>query len=548
MSALLTHLLVQAARPRLIPSKLSHVSQPSEGLLILSLYGPDGETRHLGFSLRLGNPLFFLAPKRPPAKPKPTNFVMSLRKHLEAARLSALEQSPGERLARFRFRTPGGEYLLVYEGLSKYPNLILVGPDNSILSAVRYLNDVERPVLPQAPYAPPPHPKDKPNLWDLDGAALETLSSAVAPADRARWIRVAFRGSDIELSAHLSADPLGPGKAWDALRSRLGSGWGPLEVEAGPPPVLRLFPQGTGRLFDDPLEAASFFLGRLDSHEAFLSVRRRLEQEIRTSLKREKRLLEKLKGDRAEAERADQYQWWGELIMAHLHAIPPHQTEVELEDLARGTGGSVRVRLDPGLTPLDNARKFFRKSQKGERGLSRVAEREREVKERVERLKGVQHALPALTTADEARQAWDQLFKAKPVEKKPPPPREAKTPTPNVTRRRLDKSWELVAGSSAAANDYVTFQLAQSEDLWFHARDFPGSHVILRRLQRDTPVVEAHVMTAAREAASRSKAPPGSKVTVSYTERKYVKRIPGMAAGLVTFSKERSLVVESRPR
>jgi predicted ribosome quality control (RQC) complex YloA/Tae2 family protein len=108
----------------------------------------------------------------------------------------------------------------------------------------------------------------------------------------------------------------------------------------------------------------------------------------------------------------------------------------------------------------------------------------------------------------------------------------------------LNKDWELCAGSSAAANEYVTFQLAQPEDIWFHVRDFPGSHVILRRLRRDAILVENLVFEAALLAASKSKAPKESKVTVSYTEKKFVKRIPGMDTGIVSFSKERSLVVE----
>jgi predicted ribosome quality control (RQC) complex YloA/Tae2 family protein len=216
-----------------------------------------------------------------------------------------------------------------------------------------------------------------------------------------------------------------------------------------------------------------------------------------------------------------------------------------LEDQVRGTGKTVRIKLDPGMSPLDNARRFFKKAQKGSRGLAMVEGREKEIRERIETLKSAERSLPALTTAEEARAAFQNLFKAKKVEKAPPPPKEKKVPTPNVARERLSKDWELVCGASATANEYVTFQLAQAEDLWFHVRDFPGSHVILRRLRREASPAEEWIHRAASEAASRSKAPPGSKVTVSYTEKKYVKRIPGMGAGTVSYSKERSIIVET---
>jgi predicted ribosome quality control (RQC) complex YloA/Tae2 family protein len=133
-------------------------------MVVLSLYGRDRDTRHLGFSLRLSTPLFFQLESRPASRPKPSNFLASIRKHLEFARLSKLEHQAGERIVKFTWETSQGPHALYYEGLSKYPNLILTGPDGLILSAVRYLNAAERPVMPQALYHPAPQTLDKPNL------------------------------------------------------------------------------------------------------------------------------------------------------------------------------------------------------------------------------------------------------------------------------------------------------------------------------------------------------------------------------------------------
>lgn len=550
MSVLLTRILACSAAPRLVGSKLSHASQPDDTRVVLSLFCRDRETRHLGFSLRLSAPVFFLTGSRPASRPKPTNFLASLRKHLEFARLSAVEQVPGERVARFTWETPLGVHALYYEGLSKYPNLILTGPDGLILSAVRYLNAAERPVLPQAPYAPPPQKLDKPNLWDLDGTALESLAAPVPPEQRPVWLKNAFRGVDPETARALLRGPRSLGETWDDAKGRLDrSAWGPLFVHEGPPPALHCFPAEEPResvlAFDDPLEAAERFHRLLDSHENFLAAKRKLEQELRTALKREKRVLEKLKGDRSEAEKADQYQWWGELVMASLHRLPPHGAEAVLEDIVRGTGGTLRIPLDPGLSPLQNAQRFFRKAQKGARGLAVVEERERRIQGRIDLLKSAERSLPALRTVEEARAAWSSLFVVPAAPRAVSKPRVEKVPTPNVLRRKLSKDWELVAGTSAAANEYVTFQLAQPEDLWFHVRDFPGSHVLLRRLRREAVPTDEFLLEAARLAALRSKAVAGTKVTVSFTEKKHVKRIPGMGLGMVSYSKERSLVVEA---
>jgi predicted ribosome quality control (RQC) complex YloA/Tae2 family protein len=469
---------------------------------------------------------------------------------LEFARLSKLEHQAGERIVKFTWETSQGPHALYYEGLSKYPNLILTGPDGLILSAVRYLNAAERPVMPQALYHPAPQTLDKPNLWNLDGSTLESLAVAVPLDERAFWLKNALRGGDPETIRHLTIASDGMGKRWDLVRERLEkNAWGPLEVSEGPPPSFKLFPAPPSgentQLIEDPLEAAACFNSLVESYETFLLVRRKLEQELRTGLKREKRIFEKLKGDRSEAERSDQYQWWGELVMASLHTLPSHANEAVLDDIVRGTNSVLRIPLDPSLTALQNAQRFFKKAQKGSRGIVMVEERERQVKGRIEELKAAERSLPALRTVDEVKRAIQNLFGAKAAPKAAPKPKVEKIPTPNVIRRKLSKDWELVAGTSAAANEYVTFQLAQPEDLWFHVRDFPGSHVILRRLRREAVAQDEIIVEAALLAASRSKAPTGLKVTVSYTEKKYVKRIPGMDTGIVSYSKERSLLVEA---
>ena len=233
-------------------------------------------------------------------------------------------------------------------------------------------------------------------------------------------------------------------------------------------------------------------------------------------------------------------------MMAQLHKVKAHLKEVVLEDVVRGGPFPVAVPLDPEATPLQNAQRYFNKAKKGSRGLALVEKREKEIKDRLEELKSAQRSLPALREIVEIRKAQKDLFPAKKeVAAKPKKEKEGKVPTPNILRTKLGKQFEICAGTSAAANDYVTFQLAQPDDLWFHVRDLPGSHVILRRLQRDAKVPEEVILQAAKLAASRSKAKPGSKVTVSYTEKKHVKKIPGAPLGMVTMTGEKSLFVEA---
>ena len=550
MTPVLIQLLARELRELLTSNRLSHISQSSPDIVELSFYHPDRPHRHLTVALLTLKPLLFASAEKRPALSKPPNFCRSLRKHLEYAQLTSIEAEPGERLMRFFLKTPGGLYQLIFEGIPKYPNLILVGPDNAIISALRYKNEVERPVLPQVAYLPPPQPLEKPNLWGMEEPALLKLWEAAKYPPLAQWLKNEFRGIDAELASYLESFGDKAFSEWTHTRREIAEGrLNHFTLIPGPPPSLFLFPHlpqdKKGEIFQSPSRALEAFF-QLEIHYREIQVARtKLESEITRAIKHEKRILEKLKKDRAEAQRSDQYQWWGELLMAQLHKVKYHLKEVTLEDIVRGGPQPVVVPLDPEFTPLQNAQRFFKKAQKGSRGLILVENREKEIQERLNQLKSAQRSLPALREVREIREAFLQLFpKKKETPLKPKKQKEEKVPTPNITRIKLGKQFELCAGTSAAANEYVTFQLAQPEDLWFHVRDMPGGHVLLRRLQRDAQVTDDLILRAAKEAATHSKAQPGSKVTVSYTEKKHVRKIPGAPMGMVSITKEKSITIE----
>jgi len=567
LTPLLTNLVARELRALVLSSRLSHISQTSPDIVHLTLYHPDRQSHHLVFALLPQKPLVFLTTAKLQSLAHPPNFSRSLRKQLEYAQLVEIADEPGERILHFFLKTPGGMHRLVFEGIPKYPNLILVGPDHGIISALRYKNDVERPVLPGSPYAPPPHGShlkvdmregagppsshDKPNFWKVDEETIHHSWEAAGRPPFGPWLKNGFWGVDPELAEFLGEAGMDAFQKWRDLKKELsGQGLSQFFVQAGPPPALFTlkkpdFPKGEIQTLPTANRALERLFQLENHYREFSMARTKLESEITKALKHEKRILEKLKKDRADAERSDQYQWWGELLMALLHKGKPHLKQVDLEDVVRGTKTTVAIPLDPESTPLQNAQRFFKKAQKGSRGLAQVEKREGEIKGRLEQLKAAQRSLPALQSPEEIRKAGQDLFpKARETSAKPAKAKVEKIPTPNILREKLSKQFEVCAGTSAAANEYVTFQLAQPEDLWFHVRDLPGSHVVLRRLQRDAPYTDEVVLHAARLAASHSKAKPGSKVTVSYTEKKYVKRIPGAPMGMVSMSKERSLLVE----
>jgi predicted ribosome quality control (RQC) complex YloA/Tae2 family protein len=123
------------------------------------------------------------------------------------------------------------------------------------------------------------------------------------------------------------------------------------------------------------------------------------------------------------------------------------------------------------------------------------------------------------------------------------PTRKSQPSKPSAPYRRvpLGDGWEALVGTSAAGNATVTFDLASGDDLWLHARGAPGAHVILRT-RNTTPPPEI-VERAARLAAFHSSARASSNVEVDIAPRRYVKKIPGAALGLVRYTNERTVRV-----
>jgi predicted ribosome quality control (RQC) complex YloA/Tae2 family protein len=115
-----------------------------------------------------------------------------------------------------------------------------------------------------------------------------------------------------------------------------------------------------------------------------------------------------------------------------------------------------------------------------------------------------------------------------------------------VRRYRSSDGYEILVGRAARDNYELTFKLARSHDLWLHAADYPGSHVVVRVHSRDEEVPHRTLVEAAQLAAHFSQAKADAKVAVHHTRRKFVSKIKGAAPGLVRLASFRTILVEPR--
>lgn len=257
---------------------------------------------------------------------------------------------------------------------------------------------------------------------------------------------------------------------------------------------------------------------------------------INRCLRRKRRALEKVRRELEDAGRADEYRRKAQLLLTRKQEIPRGVTPVTVLDYDGAT--KVEIDLDPGLTAARNAELLFGRARKSERKATRVPARGDEIEREIE---GLESDLESAGDATPAR-----LSK---LEEKFHPPRAVEPRGSKGERARfrtytVSGGWKVLVGKSNRDNDVLTHKIARPDDLWFHARQSPGSHVVLRREGGKAEPNAQAIREAAAIAAFHSKAGRSAGVPVCYTERRYVRKPRGGKPGLAVMSNEKVIFVD----
>jgi predicted ribosome quality control (RQC) complex YloA/Tae2 family protein len=240
-----------------------------------------------------------------------------------------------------------------------------------------------------------------------------------------------------------------------------------------------------------------------------------------------------------QAAQADRWRQWGEWILAYAHTIGRGQSELMADT---GSGDPLRIPLDPVKSPSDNAQTYFARYRKAQRAMEGVPARLTEAELALRDLEQLETDLELASNRPEIDQVREALVEGGHLK---------------ATRGRLIKAGRskplaltspdghtILVGRNSRQNDEVTFRRANGDDWWFHARGVPGAHVIVRSAGKILP--PDTVQRAAELAAYFSRLRVESDVTVDYTRRRHVRRIPGAAPGLVTYAQEETIRVVPR--
>ena len=231
----------------------------------------------------------------------------------------------------------------------------------------------------------------------------------------------------------------------------------------------------------------------------------------------------------------------GELILTHQAELAPGATELVVE--------GERIELDGDLSVVDNAQAYFARYRKAREAEERVPALLEEGRQRAAHLADLRTLVELADSMDSVRALRREVGAAAggkaQLPRNGPKGRTAAKAAGPYRRISLGDGWEALLGTSATGNAAVTFDLAQSDDLWLHARGVPGAHVILRGNNSSPPdeIVERAAQLAAHHSAARA----STSVDVDVTQKRFVKKIPNAPPGLVRYVNERTVRVAPSP-
>jgi predicted ribosome quality control (RQC) complex YloA/Tae2 family protein len=335
----------------------------------------------------------------------------------------------------------------------------------------------------------------------------------------------------------------------DALRTPHGEGQ-QIGERYQPPPSTRIdnlpatTPLERGQ-FNTLSEAADNYYRQLESERAFAAraanARARLRKEIAQREKLRHHLIDDLTahGDAAEHKRI------GDLLLANIGSAERHGRVVKLTDYYADDAPLIELEVDENSTLQEEAARSFARYTKAKRAAQEIALRLTTIENELKTLSEKQRELEAIITARDEATLENFSGGAKTEARRNKSQKKSVTDVPGARRYRSSDGYEILVGRAARDNDHLTFRVARPYDLWLHAADYPGSHVIVRNPTR-ADIPHRTIIEAAQLAAAFSQAKRDSKVDVHYTQRKFLSKPKGAAPGLVRMSSFRTITVEPR--
>ncbi len=272
----------------------------------------------------------------------------------------------------------------------------------------------------------------------------------------------------------------------------------------------------------------AYFKEKIEAEE-LERLKKRVLSNLEEKEKALKRELSELKSPEELRKQAEEKKLLGELLKYNLHLLKPGMERVKVINYMNGK--EVVVPLDPALSPQKNVEEYFKQYRKLLKKAEHSKKRKKEIEEELETISLLKGIVQDATQKEEL----EAFFYGRKEERK-----EKK----KLKVFKLPSGNRIVVGRNSKENEFITFRLANKNDLWFHVKDTPGSHVVLRLESGKEPIKE-DILLAASAAVFFSKAKNSGKVPVDFTRVKNLKKPKNTPFGFVTYSGEKTIYTSS---
>lgn len=267
-------------------------------------------------------------------------------------------------------------------------------------------------------------------------------------------------------------------------------------------------------------------------------------RKVAASITKYRKLVDNLLGDLEKHGDPERWKRYGDLLLANVGNTTRNGDYVFVTDYFDDAAPIIGIEGDKNTSISEIAESYFRRYAKARNGQGII-------NERIEKTRAAMRiAETLLQKIDGAIKADDREFLStliEPPKQDKPVGRKKKHEAAFKGARHFISSdgFEILVGKKAADNDYLTFRIARSLDLWMHAADYPGSHVLIRNPNRKE-IPNRTLVEAAQLAAFYSSGSKQPKAAVNYTLKKFVNKPRRAAAGLVSLSSFKTILVEPK--
>ncbi len=550
-------------------SKIEKIQMPLKDVVVIQLRSAERRTTRLLISCTSNTPRINLTEASFDSPAEPPMFCMLLRKHLLGSKIRSVRQFGFERALEItvdgydELGYASQKYIIV-EIMGKYSNFILCDSEHRITAAIRTIElsvNQKRPILPGMRYElPPKQDKLDPLCADRE-TFLRLYGDTDLPPDK--FIMTKYLGISGLISQEIAfrAKSKAPEALWEAfdevisvvrerrftpvmLRQPLPDG------APGKPSDYSWLPikQYGGALTAETVPSFGALLDEFfEEKEKAERIHQRAGDLLRLLTNIETRLKKKTALQRQDIEKCadkQKYKLYGDLIIGSIYAVQRGMKSAKLTDWSQDPPAEVNVPLDPLLSPSANAQKWYKKYNKSKTAeielAKQIAISERELDYIYTVFDSLTRAETESDISDIRRELYESGYASRMknyVAQKPQKPK--------PMRFMTSGGYEVLCGKNNSQNDYITTKLSGDGDIWFHVKNIPGSHVVIRCGGVTPP--DEDMTQAAIIAATNSKAGEGENVAVDYTPIRYIKKPNGSRPGFVIYHTNKTAYVSPDP-